>query len=217
MKKITLQALKTRESISYRLILMFFVFSLLTPFLATSSFNNNITIYTDNDGDGIPNHEDMDDDGDGILDITEGNGDKDGDYIPDYLDVDSDNDGIIDNVEAQDSKNYIVPSGKDVDGNGLDDAYEITPGSCNGLTPIDKDGDYIPDYLDVDSDSDGIIDNIEAQSVENFQAPCGIDSDGNGLDDHYEESPGACGGILPIDTDGDGIADSLDIDSDDDG
>lgn len=55
---------------------------------------------SDIDGDGIPNHVDPDDDGDGISDIVEGTGDLDGDGIPNYLDEDSDGDGINDSVEA---------------------------------------------------------------------------------------------------------------------
>jgi hypothetical protein len=41
--------------------------------------------------------------------------------------------------------------------NGLDDHYEETPGSCGELTPMDTDTDYVPDYLDIDSDDDGIL------------------------------------------------------------
>ena len=175
------------------------------------------TSFVDTDGDGIPDSYDMDDDGDGILDIVEKGKDTDGDGIPNKRDIDSDNDGILDNVEAQSSKNFIPPSGYDVDGNGLDDAYEDTPGSCNGLTPIDTAYDHIPDYLDIDSDNDGILDNVEAQPTKGFQAPCGVDSDGNGLDDHYESHPGKGEGITPIDTDSDHHPDFRDIDSDNDG
>ena len=44
----------------------------------------------------------LDSDGDGVLDVNEGNGDldSDGDGITDNLDLDSDNDGIPDSVEA---------------------------------------------------------------------------------------------------------------------
>ncbi|MBT8311790.1 MAG: gliding motility-associated C-terminal domain-containing protein, partial [Flavobacteriaceae bacterium] len=161
------------------------------------------TLFTDTDGDGVPDHVDIDDDNDGIIDVIEdldadGDGaptthppDTDGDGIPDYLDIDSDNDGSLDNVEAQLTATYIAPCGIDSDGNGLDDHYEETPGSCGGLTPVDTDEDGIPDYRDIDSDNDGILDNVEAQTTADFQEPCGIDSDGNGLDDHYEEHPGS--------------------------
>ncbi len=41
----------------------------------------------------------IDSDGDGILDIDEGDGDLDGDGIPNFLDTDSDNDGVNDDIE----------------------------------------------------------------------------------------------------------------------
>ena len=208
----------------------------LTVFLTTTAFHKaplNIKTespyFVDTDGDGIGDRKDVDADGDGIIDTVEDenlDGDKcywtnptdtDGDGIPDYLDVDSDDDGIIDNIEAQTTYGYIPPSGKDKDKNGLDDAYEETPGSCNGLTPVDTDKDKIPDYKDIDSDDDGIIDNIEAQTTVGYIPPKGKDKDGNGLDDAYEETPGSCGGLTPVDTDGDGHKDFRDIDSDDDG
>ncbi len=196
-------------------VVFMFLFFGTHPIYANIVSEMSLTI--DTDGDGVYDSIDMDDDGDGILDIIEGTTDSDGDGISDSLDVDSDNDGIIDNIEAQTITAYIAPSGHDTDGNGLDDAYEDTPGSCNGLTPINTDYDTAPNYLDIDSDNDGILDNVEAQTNEDFQAPCGVDSDGNGLDDHYEETPGSCGGLTPIDTDGDHIPDYLDIDSDNDG
>jgi hypothetical protein len=205
-------------------------------FVALNSFGNIPTyeevytlVYTDTDNDGVPDNTDIDDDNDGIIDAVEdGNTDGDDnpatnptdtdlDGIPDYLDVDADNDGIIDNREAQTTAGYIGPSGTDSDGNGLDDNYEETPGSCGGLIPIDTDNDTHPDYLDIDSDDDGILDNVEAQTTTGYIAPCGIDTDGNGLDDHYEETPGSCGGLLPVDTDGDSHPDFRDIDSDNDG
>ncbi|MDG1570689.1 hypothetical protein OZ410_00040, partial [Robiginitalea sp. M366] len=170
----------------------------------------------------VPN--DIDDDDDGIIDSredanTDGDNnpatnptDTDGDGVPDYLDIDSDNDGITDNLEAQASGSYIPPSGVDSDGNGLDDAYEPSPGACGGLVPVDTDGDGIPDYRDIDSDNDGITDNVEAQSSGSYQEPCGIDNNGNGLDDHYDPN-----GLDPMDTDGDGHPDFRDIDSDNDG
>ena len=218
MEKITFLNFKIR---GVRLLLFFiglFTFLSISSFKTyTTSKTNTSAAFVDTDGDGVPDKDDMDDDGDGILDIVEKGIDTDGDGIPNKLDIDSDNDGILDNVEAQSSKNFIPPSGKDVDGNGLDDAYEDTPGSCNGLTPIDTDHDYVPDYLDIDSDNDSILDNVEAQPTKTYIAPCGIDSDGNGLDDHYESCPGGGEGITPVDTDGDGHPDFRDIDSDDDG
>ncbi len=118
---------------------------------------------TDTDSDGIPDSIDIDDDNDGILDVVEGfDLDSDGDGIPNYLDPDSDGDGLLDNYEAQNHKIFQLPSGMDSDGNGLDDAYESLPGAGEGIVPIDTDSDQVPDYLDMDSDNDGILDQNES-------------------------------------------------------
>jgi gliding motility-associated-like protein len=75
---------------------------------------------------------------------------------------------------------------------------------------FDSDSDGIPDLLDIDSDNDGIPDTIEAQG-KGFKVFSGIDGNKNGLNNAFEP------GIVPIDTDGDLIADHLDLDSDNDG
>ncbi|MGB5555342.1 MAG: gliding motility-associated C-terminal domain-containing protein [Flavobacteriaceae bacterium] len=174
----------------------------------TNNFNN----VNDSDNDGIIDSvedKNLDGDNDPTTDPT----DTDGDTIPNYLDIDSDNDGILDNYEAQRLANYIAPSGIDANGNGLDDAYEFSTGF--GLTPIDTDRGGIPDYLDIDSDIDGIRDNIEGQPYVGYVPPSGIDANGNGLDDAYEGTFGF--GINPINTDGDLYPDFRDFDSDGDG
>ena len=87
-------------------------------------------------------------------------------------------------------------------------------------TPTDTDADGVPDYLDLDSDNDGITDNVEAQATEAYAVPTGVDANGDGLLDIYDAgAPGIAGGIglAPVDSDGDGIADLLDDDSDRDG
>ncbi len=81
--------------------------------------------------------------------------DSDSDGVADYLDLDSDNDGIPDNIEAQTTQEYIKPN-RVFDDNGVDTAYP------NGLTPVDTDGDGTPDYLDLDSDNDGLLDIVES-------------------------------------------------------
>ncbi|SFW69095.1 hypothetical protein SAMN05660313_03459, partial [Cellulophaga fucicola] len=195
------------------------LFTFLILFIASTSFvYADYGINKDTDGDGVYDHIDIDDDGDGIIDTVEGTGDFDKDGIPNSLDIDSDNDGILDNVEAQLSVGYIKPSGIDSDGNGLDDAYEVTPGSCGGLIPVDTDGDTRKDYLDIDSDNDGILDLGEAQETNQLTFPSGKDvNPKNGLDDAYENYCGGGQGINPTDTDGDSHPDFRDIDSDNDG
>ncbi len=82
---------------------------------------------------------------------------------------------------------YIVIfiSPQDLDGDGLID-------NLDGFT--DMDGDFMPNYLDLDSDGDGIPDSFEI------------------LGDLTD----VCNPII-VDTDGDGDPDYLDLDSDDDG
>lgn len=180
----------------------------------------------DSDDDGIVDgFEDLNLDGDN--DPATNATDSDGDGIPDYLDIDSDDDGIPDNVEAQTTSAYLPPVGVDLNGNGLDDAYES--GSL-GLFPEDTDGDNLPDYLDDDSDNDGVSDRIEGHDFDRDGVPeaalIGSDKDNDGLDDGYEGTT-----TIDIDvndeiddpindlpnTDGDQESDYRDADDDDDG
>nr|WP_233131855.1 gliding motility-associated C-terminal domain-containing protein [Robiginitalea sediminis] len=109
------------------------------------------------------------------------------------VDIDSDDDGIVDSFEDL-----------NLDGDG-----------DPSTDPTDTDGDGIPDYLDIDSDDDGIPDNVEAQTTLGYISPTGVDANANGLDDAYEN--GGAVGLIPEDTDGDGIPDYVDPDSDNDG
>lgn len=78
------------------------------------------------------------------------------------------------------------------------------------MISTDTDGDGIPNYLDIDSDNDGIPDNVEAQTTVGYIQPSGTVSP-SGIPDNYGT------GLTPQDTDGDGIPDYLDKDSDNDG
>ncbi|MBC8769134.1 Ig-like domain-containing protein, partial [Arenibacter sp. BSSL-BM3] len=165
MEKITFFNFKGKVSGALILPIAFLALLLTASFDNISTFQPYDIVYVDSDGDGIIDSDDIDSDGDGIIDSIEGDIDTDGDGIPNYLDVDSDNDGILDNIEAQASRNYIFPSKTDNDKNGLDDAYETTAGSGEGLIPVDTDKDGIPDYLDLDSDNDGILDSLESSEL----------------------------------------------------
>ena len=105
----------------------------------------------------------------------------------------------------------------DSDGDGILDSFEDLnlDGDNDPATNLtDTDGDGIPDYLDIDSDDDGIPDNVEAQTVADYIAPSMVDANNNGLDDAYESNGNL--GLIPVDTDGDGIPDYVDTDSDND-
>ncbi|MFY0631873.1 MAG: Ig-like domain-containing protein [Flavobacteriaceae bacterium] len=163
--------------------------------------------------------------------------DTDGDGIADCLDLDSDNDGIPDNIEAQTTAGYIAPNADDAatytTNNGVNSAY------LGGLTPENTDGTDNSDYLDSDSDNDGIPDIEENGDTDNTVT--GTDTDSDGLDDNFEGSDTNDGydvndeindpaTDLPntngtgdvdyreaLDTDGDGVTDSIDLDDDNDG
>ncbi len=119
----------------------------------------------------------------------------------------------------------------DTDHDGISDLEECTnlagaPDSCE-----DSDGDSIVDYLDLDSDNDGILDSVECitQPCENTDSNGGadyidLDSDGDGITDAFEAGyADANGDGRPdnfMDNDGDGVSDLEAIeptDSDDDG
>ena len=78
---------------------------------------------------------------------------------PNYLDLDSDNDGIPDNIEAQTTEGYIAPN---ADSNAIYLASKgVNSAYLSGLTAINTDGTDEVDYLDTDSDNDGVLDSAE--------------------------------------------------------
>ncbi len=111
--------------------------------------------------------------------------DSDSDGTADYLELDSDNDGLLDNTEAGVTLTGIVGS------NGLDNAYDNgdnysdVNGSFDGSQTdnfpdddsdvfsggdvdyrdntftVDTDGDGVNDEIDLDDDNDGILDAVE--------------------------------------------------------
>ncbi|WP_298767117.1 T9SS type A sorting domain-containing protein [uncultured Polaribacter sp.] len=165
--------------------------------------------FTDADNDGFNDAVDGDTNNDGTADNTANalivtgpdsnndgvpnslpNGDEDNDGILNHLDIDADNDGIPDNVEGQTSAGYTAPSGvgtgiTDANNNGVDDNYE--DGTNIGAAPVNTDvaNDTIPDYLDDDSDNDGILDINENGDTDAFSA---TDIDGDGLVDAFDDN-----------------------------
>lgn len=204
----------------------------------------------DADQDGIPDTLDLDDDNDGIFDrqeITPQGSDRDSDRdgMPDRLDLDSDQDGILDLEESGIFRlpgiNAVrVVGGRlrtEVGSNGIADILETASDSAVPVyEPLNSDaayGDTLPDYLDLDSDNDGLVDLIEAG------VPVSLDNNGDGridsgpgfvgadgIDDRYQLNNDAncCDytldgvqDITPRNTDQVDFPDFQDIDSDNDG
>ena len=172
---------------------------------------------------------DLDDDGDGWLDVDEtdcGTDPLDGNDVP----VDTDSNGICDALEGGDFDGDGIPndSDPDDDNDGWDDTDET---SCNtnplnsDSTPTDTDGDGICDYLDSDDDGDGVEDGNDCDPLDPDESTDndmdGIcdgaddDDDNDGVlddDDAFPEDPSEWS-----DTDGDGKGDNSDDDDDNDG
>ncbi|WP_462255476.1 Ig-like domain-containing protein [Ferruginibacter sp.] len=112
----------------------------------------------------------------------------------DYLDIDSDDDGIPDNIEGMSTAGYIRPiAATDTDGDGLVNHYDNVSGfGGSGIFVYDHDGDGIPDYLDLDTDSDGILDIVEGNDFnlngmsDDLVTLTGLDTDGDGLDNRFD-------------------------------
>lgn len=143
------------------------------------------------------------------------NKNKDQDFRPNAYDMDSDGDGIVDVIEAglpDTDLNGIVDGVLDING------WSVTVSAMPSLNLQYTDSDPYPDYLDIDSDDDGIPDNIEGMSTAGYLLPGVTDSDGDGLVDTYDNVSGFGGaGIFVYDHDGDGTPDYIDNDSDGDG
>lgn len=205
---------------------------------AYDSYDNGGTGYAggtslvppDTDNDGKKDFQDIDADNDGILDIIEsggGDSDEDGDgrigfHGTALADVDSD--GFADTFDPDD----------DTGGNTTGTALITTSTASSGNVPDsynsgDADADGKPNYQDIDSDADGILDWLEAQPsgdsspIDGLTMPIGLDLDQDGLDDAFDIMNELNGIIMtgeaisPINSDSDDLPDYLDPDSDNDG
>ena len=166
----------------------------------------------DDDGDGIPtalemsqgsNHRSLDSDGDGALD-----GDEWINWLRDSPDVDCLNrPGDCDDVDGgssgsglddpwdRDADGLINPIDDDDDGDTLQSVFEGQGHfECQTTAP----GDGIPNFLDYDSDDDGILDADEANG----------DADGDTLPDRLDCEDDGCQG----DSDLDGIPNCVETD-----
>ena len=152
----------------------------------------------------------------GNIELTCFSLDSDGDGIENMFDLDSDNDGIPDVNEAFPQPSSL--SGTDTNQDGLDDMFDT-------LLNVDSDSDGVLNYLDLDSDNDGIFDTTEAGHnldtdfdgrVDNANTLIGI----NGLVDNLETVPDAK--VLSVNynitnTDNDTDFDFVELDADNDG
>jgi len=140
----------------------------------------------------------------------------DRDLRPNYLDLDADGDGIADVIEAGlPDANFNGLADGTIGTHGWSQTVDAMPTLINRNT--DTNGN--PDYLDIDSDDDGIPDNIEGMSTSGYLLPALTDTDGDGIVNMYDNVPAAYGGsgIFVYDHDGDGTPDYRDLDTDADG
>jgi len=193
------------------------------------TFDNNgtsdgsTTSYVDANSDGVPDVYDFDNDG-----------------IPNHLDLDSDNDGIPDNIEAQTTAGYIGLAADNAatytSNNGLNSAYV---GQAFISNPTNTDGSGEADYRDLNSDDDATDDTTEANLIlSGTVGENGLDNsydngdtyaDVNGLFDNTQSDnfpdTGPANDVNwrdsgidgTLDTDGDGVPNSIDLDDDNDG
>ncbi|MFK7922021.1 MAG: T9SS type A sorting domain-containing protein [Bacteroidia bacterium] len=174
----------------------------------------------DQDGDGYPNHLDLDADNDGILDVVEVGA------------TDADNDGRIDNAVGN---NGYVNSYDPADSGtprllALADGSYVLGSSSNPGAYADRDEDGVPDFIDLDADNDGIFDYIEGQAtgtnLTNTYVSPNTTYDSNGVPTNFSSyqnydntnsvNNAATYGITPYNHDGTDLPDYLDTDSDND-
>lgn len=108
-------------------------------------FGADFIIYCDTDGDGVPNHLDLDSDNDGIYDLVEAR----------HTAPDANQDGIIDGAASAFGTSGLFNGLETIVDNGLVN-YTIT----------DSDNDANIDSIELDSDNDGCADVIEAGFID---------------------------------------------------
>ena len=145
--------------------------------------------------------------------------DSDQDNIPDSIDVDSDNDGVSDLIESGIIGASAFDTGTSV-GVARDGRYDgpvngsgiaAAANGGTGVAPRNTNGGPLADYIDLDSDGDGIPDAVEAQPTGGYENPTLVVNRGGVMTTVQD------GLYTPVDTDGDGIADYIDTDADNDG
>ena len=201
--------------------------------------------------------------------------DTDSDGARDFLDLDSDADGVPDMWESRGLSltqwaiidtdfNHVVDTGTDADQDGFENSVDKTPNAYGSVgiatklsfadpstsiqgSGIDRDEDGVPDFRDLDSDNDGVLDTQECalktlggalvSSTYDVVAPFGVidteksgmtDGDKDGIPLGVDSDDTTFGTVYKNlassgarrelgDADGDGIPDMFDLDSDNDG
>jgi ELWxxDGT repeat protein len=193
-------------------------------------FPTDPTDWADNDGDGIGDNADPDDDNDGLDDIVEdanGNGTID-EGETDPLDPDTDNDGYCDGPFNVTVNEVQICEVEDRDGDGIADDFDAFPDDINEWE--DTDGDEIGNNADPDDDADGYNDTVEVAEGSdplNFTSTpldtdgdfdpdsTDPDDDGDGYNDTEDAFP--INSAEWLDTDEDGTGNNADPDDDNDG
>ena len=190
----------------------------------------------------MPDHIDIDDDNDGILDVDEGfveavvtadvyqfNNNTGASMLSlpslslSGSGIDTDNDGLEDHLDIDsdgDGCTDVIEAGyTDADGDGQVDGTGINPdgtvaGSDGYGTPLDLDGNNVADHFEAgpDLNNNGTPDSCDGEDTDNDGIPDAID-----LDDDNDGILDTAEGDGSVDTDNDGIPDSKDADSDGDG
>jgi Secretion system C-terminal sorting domain len=152
----------------------------------------------------------------------------DGDSVPNFRDLDSDNDGINDVIEAgltDSDGNGLIGSGSGTTITGLNTTSGVVTGATSAV--LNTDSDSVANYLDLDSDNDGINDvreNGSATLDTNNDGKIDVgdgqtDTDGDGIFTGLDTSVGFGDSSDPAaaDADNDGVPNYRDLDADNDG
>jgi subtilisin family serine protease len=195
---------------------------------------------TDTDGDARPDLIDLDDDGDGVVDVIDvfpldptESIDTDSDGTGNNADTDDDDDGIADtgDVLPLDKNESLDTDGDgtgnnadtDDDGDGVADTGDTFPLDKN--ESIDTDADGTGNSEDTDDDGDGVADTSDAFPLDkNESVDTDADGTGNNADtDDDGDGVADAGDAFPLDknesldTDADGTGNNADTDDDGDG
>ena len=152
--------------------------------------------------------EDLDDDNDGVADLT------DAFPLEKCASVDTDGDRIPDTITGACSSSFTEVEDLDDDNDGVADLTDAFP--LEKCASIDTDGDRIPDTItgactstltaDTDDDNDEVLDAQDAFPLEKCAS---VDTDGDRQPDTLKDN---CTSTLTVDTDddNDGVADTAD-------